>query len=52
MHFIILMRLFAAELAVPQTFILLSVSLWNDLADLVFGDVGLAGLKSRANTIL
>ena len=32
-----------------RTFILLSVSLWNDLADLVFDGVGLAGFKSRAN---
>ena len=31
-----------------MTFILLSVSLWNDLADLVFDGVGLAGFKSKA----
>ena len=30
-------------------FALLSVSLWNDLADPVFDGVGLAGFKSRAN---
>ena len=35
-----------------RTFIPLSVSLWNDLADPVFDGVGLAGLKSRANTVL
>ena len=33
----------------PRTFILLSVSLWNDLVDLVFDGVGLAGFKSRSN---
>ena len=32
-----------------RTFVLLSVSLWNDLADPLFGGVGLAGFKSRAN---
>ena len=32
-----------------RTFIPLSVSLWNDLADSVFDGVGLAGFKSRAN---
>ena len=32
-----------------RTFILLSVSLWNDLSDPVFDGVGLAGFKSRAN---
>ena len=39
------------NLAVPRsrTFILLSVSLWNDLANPVFDGVGLAGFKSRAN---
>ena len=31
-----------------RTFVL-SVSLWNDLADPVFDGVGLAGFKSRAN---
>ena len=35
-----------------KTFIPLSVSLWNDLANLVFDGVGLAGFKSRANTFL
>ena len=30
----------------------LSVSLWNDLNDPVVNDVGLAGLKSRANEFL
>ena len=30
-----------------RTFILLSVSLWNDLVDPVFDGMGLAGLKSR-----
>ena len=35
-----------------KTFISLSVSLWNDLADPVFDGVGLAGFKSRANPIL
>ena len=32
-----------------RTFILLSVSMWNDLADPVFDGVGLAGFKSRDN---
>ena len=32
-----------------RTFIPLSVSLWNDLADHVFDGVGLAGFKSKAN---
>ena len=32
-----------------RTFILLSVSHWNDLANPVFDGVGLAGFKSRAN---
>ena len=31
-----------------KTFILLSVSLWNDLADSVFDGVGLAGFKTNA----
>ena len=35
-----------------RTFIPHSVSLWNDLADLVFDGVGLAGFKSRANAFL
>ena len=35
-----------------RTFIALSVSLWNDLANPVFDGVGLAGFKSRANAFL
>ena len=35
-----------------RTFIPLSVSLWNDLANPVFDGVGLAGFKSRANAVL
>ena len=35
-----------------RTFIPFSVSLWNDLANLVFDSVGLAGFKSRANASL
>ena len=35
-----------------RTFIPSSVSLWNDLRDPVFDDVGLASFKSRANTFL
>ena len=35
-----------------QTFIPLSVSLWNDLTDQVFDGVGLAGFKSMANAFL
>ena len=35
-----------------RTFIPLSVSLWNDLANPVFDGVGLAGVKSRANALL
>ena len=34
------------------SFVLLSVSLWNDLADPVFDGVGLADYKSRANALL
>ena len=35
-----------------RTFVPLSVSLWNDLADPVFDGVGLAGFKSRAYAFL
>ena len=35
-----------------RTFILLSVSLWNDLSDPVFDGVGVLGFKSRANAFL
>ena len=35
-----------------MTFIPLSVSLWNDIANPVFDCVGLAGFKSRANAVL
>ena len=35
-----------------RTFIPLSVSLWNDLANPVFNGVGLVGFKSRANVFL
>ena len=35
-----------------RSFVPLSVSLWNDLSDPVFDDVGLAGFKSRANAFL
>ena len=35
-----------------RTFIPLSVSLWNDLANPVFDGVELAGFKSRANALL
>ena len=35
-----------------RTFIPLSVSLWNDLANPVFDGVGLAGFKSRAIAFL
>ena len=35
-----------------MTVILLSVSLWNGLADPVFNGEGLAGFKSRANAFL
>ena len=35
-----------------MTFIPLSVSLWNDLADPLFDSVGLSGFKSRANAFL
>ena len=34
------------------SFVPLSVSFWNDLSDPVFGGVGLAGFKSRANAFL
>ena len=35
-----------------RTFVSLSVSLWNNLGCSVYGGVGLAGLKSRANDFL
>ena len=35
-----------------RTFIPVSVSVWDDLADPVFDGVGLAGFKSRANVLL
>ena len=35
-----------------MTFIPISVSLWNELADPVFDGVGLMGFKSRANAFL
>ena len=35
-----------------QTFISLSVSLWNDLSDPVFDGVGLMGFKTSANAFL
>ena len=35
-----------------RTFIHLSMSPWNDLADPIFDGVGLAGFKSRANAFL
>ena len=35
-----------------RTFIVQSVSLWNDLGDPVFDGVGLAGFRSRANAFL
>ena len=35
-----------------MTFIPLSVSLWNDLANPIFDGVGLAGFKSRTNVFL
>ena len=35
-----------------RTFVPLSVSLWNDLADPVFDGVGLAGFNSRVNVFL
>ena len=35
-----------------RTFVLLSVSLWNDLGNPVFDGVGLGGFKSRANPML
>ena len=35
-----------------RSFVLLSVSLWNDLSDPVFDGVGLVGFKSRANAFL
>ena len=35
-----------------RTFILFSVSLWNDLVDPILNGVGLAGFKSRCNAFL
>ena len=43
------LRLLAVELRSSRTFVLLSMSLWNDLGYPVFDGVGLAGFKSRAN---
>ena len=40
------------NLTAPQDFYSLSVSLWNDLGDLVFDVLGLTGFKSRANVFL
>ena len=40
------------NLAGPQAFFALSVSLWNDHGYPVFDGVGLAGFKSRANDFL
>ena len=51
LHIGILMHRLAAE-PCRKTFIPLSVSLWNDVADPVFDGVGLAGFKSRANAFL
>ena len=34
-----------------RTFVILTVSLWNDLADPVFDGVGLAGFNSRPNAL-
>ena len=48
----ILIRLSAAYKSAQRTFIHLSVSLWNDLADPVFDGVGLVGFMSRANAFL
>ena len=44
------LRLLAVELL--RTFVPLSVSMWNELDDPVFDDVGLVGFKSRANAFL
>ena len=51
-HIGTLMHRLAAEPLYSRTFILLSVSLWNDLANPVFDGVGLAGFKNRANAFL
>ena len=52
-HIGILMRRLAAEPhSTAGLLFLRSVSLWNDLADLVFDGVGLAGFKSRANDFI
>ena len=40
------------NLAVPLTFIPLSVSLWNDIGDPIFDGVGLVGFKRRASAFL
>ena len=37
---------------VNRTFILLAVTLWNNLSDHVFDSVGLGGFKSRSNAFL
>ena len=51
-HIGILMPASLQNLAVPQDLYSSAVSLWNDCADPVFDDVGLAGLKSKANAFL
>ena len=50
LHIGILMRCRTYQYS--RTFIHLSVSLWNDLADSAFDDVWRASLKSKANTVL
>ena len=50
-HIGTLMQPLAAEPR-SRTFIPLSVSLWNDIANPVFYAVGLAGFKSRANVFI
>ena len=51
-HIGTLMRLLAVETQSRRTFIPVAVSLWNDLGDVLFDGVGLAGFKSMANTFL
>ena len=53
LHIGILMRLLAAKFRkYRMTFILITVSVWNDLTDPVFDGVLLAGFNSRVNTFL
>ena len=52
LHAVLWSHIGTLSLQYSRTFIPFSVSLWNDIANSVFDDVGLAGFKSRANASL